>query len=218
MKKTLVIDVGGNNLKVLATGQKESRRVPSGPAMTARSMVDAVKKLTSDWEYDVISIGFPGPVVKNRPMREPANLAAGWLKFDFEKAFGKPVRMVNDAAMQALGSYDGGTMLFFGLGTGLGSAMMVDGQLVPMELAHLPYRKGKTYEDYLGDRGRKRLGPRKWARHVEKVLAMFRAAMQVDYIVLGGGNVKKLPKLPPNVRPGDNMHAFEGGFRLWSKD
>lgn len=218
MKKTLVIDVGGNNLKVLATGQKESRRVPSGPAMTARSMVDAVKKLTSDWEYDVISIGFPGPVVKNRPMREPVNLASGWMKFDFEKAFGKPVRMVNDAAMQALGSYDGGTMLFFGLGTGMGSAMMVDGQLVPMELAHLPYQKGKTYEDYLGDRGRKRLGPKKWARHVEKVLAMFRAAMQVDYIVLGGGNVKKLPKLPPNVRPGDNMHAFEGGFRLWSKD
>lgn len=218
MKKTLVIDVGGNNLKVFATGQKEPRRVPSGPAMTARTMVEAVKKLTSDWEYDVISIGFPGPVAKNRPMREPVNLAGGWVKFDFEKAFGKPVRMLNDAAMQALGSYAGGTMLFFGLGTGLGSAMMVDGQLVPMELAHLPYRKGKSYEEYLGDHGRKRLGPKKWARHVEKVLAMFHAAMQVDYVVLGGGNVKKLPKLPPNVRLGDNMNAFEGGFRLWGKE
>ena len=215
MKRILVIDIGGNNLKMFATGAREPRRTPSGPEMTAARMVAAVKQITSDWQYDYVSIGYPGPAAANRPLREPVNLAGGWVKYDYEKAFGKPVRMVNDAAMQAVGGYEGGRMLFLGLGTGLGSAMMVNGQLVPMELAHLPYRKGKTYEDYLGDRGRRRLGPKKWAKHVTKVVAMLRAALEVDYVVLGGGNVKKLPKLPPNVCPGDNSHAFTGGFRLW---
>lgn len=215
MKKVLVIDVGGNNLKISVTGAREPRRTPSGPEMTAARMAAAARQLAADWDYDAVSIGYPGPVAENRPLREPANLAAGWMKFDYEKAFGKPVRMVNDAAMQALGSYEGGRMLFLGLGTGLGSAMMVHGQLVPMELAHLPYRKGKSYEDYLGDRGRKRLGKRKWTRHVALVVKMLRAALEVDYVVLGGGNVKKLLKLPPDVRLGDNSHAFIGGFRLW---
>lgn len=215
MNKILVIDVGGNNLKIFATGAKEPRRTPSGPKMTAATMCAAARQLAVGWTYDAVSIGYPGPVAQNRPTREPANLAAGWTKFDYEKALGKPVRMVNDAAMQALGSYEGGRMLFLGLGTGLGSAMIVFDQLVPMELAHLPYRKGKSYEDYLGDRGRRRLGRKKWTKHVTLVVEMLRAALEVDYVVLGGGNIRKLAKLPPKIRLGDNSHAFTGGFRLW---
>lgn len=215
--KILAIDVGGTHIKMLAKGQHEPREVSSGPAMTARGMVAQVKRLTKDWEYEVISIGFPGPVIHGRPLREPFNLGAGWVGFNFRKAFGRPVKVVNDAAMQALGSYKGGRMLFLGLGTGLGSTMIVDGIIEPMELAHLPYKK-KTYEDYLGLRALKRMGKKKWRRYVADVVDKLRAALQAEYVVLGGGNAKKLKKLPPNTRLGDNHNAFVGGFRLWEPD
>jgi polyphosphate glucokinase len=213
--KVLVIDVGGTNIKLLATGQKEPRKFPSGPAMTADTMVRLAKETAKDWNYDVVSIGYPGPVVHGRPLREPHNLAPGWVKFDFQQAFGRPVKIVNDAAMQALGSYKGGRMLFLGLGTGLGSAMIVDGSLEPMELAHLPYKNGKTYEDYVGIRGLKRLGTKKWQQHVRKVVRQLRDALVAEEVVLGGGNVKKLEQLPPGTRVGNNANAFVGGFRIW---
>jgi len=182
--------------------------------MTAARMVRDVKRLAKGWNYEVISIGYPGPVVHGRPLREPYNLGGGWVAFNFRKAFSRPVKIINDAAMQALGSYQGGRMLFLGLGTGLGSAMIVDGILEPMELGHLPYKE-KTYEDYLGIRGLKRLGKKKWERHVAKVVEMLREALEVNEVVLGGGNVKKLNNLPPKTRRGDNRNAFLGGFRLW---
>jgi polyphosphate glucokinase len=213
--KVLVVDVGGTNVKLLATGQREPRKFPSGPAMTAEAMVRVAKKTAKDWDYDVVSIGYPGPVVHGRPLREPHNLAPGWVKFDFQRAFGRPVKIVNDAAMQALGSYKGGRMLFLGLGTGLGSAMIVDGLLEPMELAHLPYKNGRTYEDYVGIRGLKRLGTKKWQQHVDKVVRQLRDALMVEEVVLGGGNVKKLDHLPPGARLGNNANAFAGGFRIW---
>jgi polyphosphate glucokinase len=212
---TLVIDVGGTHVKVLATGKKTDLEIPSGKTMTAAKMVQEVKRLTKGWNYEVVSIGYPGPVVHGRPLREPYNLGAGWMGFNFRKAFGRPVKIINDAAMQALGSYKGGRMLFLGLGTGLGSAMIVDGRLEPMELAHLPYKK-KTYEDYLGIRGLERLGKKKWERRVAKVVEQLREALEVEDVVLGGGNVKKLKKLPPKTRRGDNRNAFLGGFRLWA--
>jgi polyphosphate glucokinase len=213
--KFLVVDVGGTNVKLLATGQREARKFPSGPAMTAEAMVRVAKKTAKDWDYDVVSIGYPGPVVHGRPLREPHNLAPGWVKFDFQRAFGRPVKIVNDAAMQALGSYKGGRMLFLGLGTGLGSAMIVDGLLEPMELAHLPYKNGRTYEDYVGIRGLKRLGTKKWQQHVDKVVRQLSHALMVEEVVLGGGNVKKLDHLPPGTRLGNNANAFAGGFRIW---
>jgi polyphosphate glucokinase len=213
--KVLVVDVGGTNVKLLATGQREPRKFPSGPAMTAEAMVRVAKKTAKDWDYDVVSIGYPGPVVHGRPLREPHNLAPGWVKFDFQRAFGRPVKIVNDAAMQALGSYKGGRMLFLGLGTGLGSAMIVDGLLEPMELAHLPYKNGRTYEDYVGIRGLKRLGTKKWQQHVDKVVRQLRDALMVEEVVLGGGNVKRLDHLPPGARLGNNANAFAGGFRIW---
>ena len=213
----LVTDVGGTHVKVIATGRKLPVEIPSGPKMTARKMVAEVKKATAGWKYDAVSIGFPGPVVHGHPVSEPHNLAAGWVGFDFRKAFGRPVRIVNDAAMQALGSYRGGRMLFLGLGTGLGSAVIVDGVLEPMELAHLPYKKGRTYEDYVGLAGLKRLGKRKWRRHVADVVKQLKAALQADYVVLGGGNAKLLAKLPPGARLGTNSNAFRGGYRLWAK-
>src|SRR6266851_8006930 len=216
-KKVLVIDVGGTNIKVLATGQKEPVKIPSGPKMTAKKMVKEVQDATKDWNYSAVSIGYPAPVVHGHPLSEPHNLGGGWVGFDFRKAFGRPVKIVNDAAMQALGIYRGGRMLFLGLGTGLGSAMIVEGILEPMELAHLPYRNGKTYEDYVGLRGLKRLGRRKWERHVGKVVAQLRAALEPEQIVLGGGNAKKLRKLPPGTIRGNNQNAFKGGFRLWSE-
>jgi polyphosphate glucokinase len=216
--KILVIDVGGTNIKVQATGQKKPRKIPSGPDMTAKKMVSDVKASTRDWKYDRVSIGYPGPVSAGRPLHEPVNLSGGWVGFSFEKAFGCPVRIVNDAAMQALGSYHGGRMLFLGLGTGLGSAMIVDGIVEPMELAHLPYKHGKTYEEYLGLRGLKRLGKKKWRREVFKVTKKLIAALEADYVVLGGGNVKKLKKLPPGARKGNNENAILGGFRLWEKE
>jgi predicted NBD/HSP70 family sugar kinase len=211
----LAIDVGGTNVKVQATGQDEVRKIPSGFAMNAKRMVGEVEKNTKDWSYDVVSIGYPGLVVDGRPLVEPRNLARGWVGFDYQKAFGCPVRMMNDAAMQALGSYDGGRMLFLGLGTGLGAAMVLDGEVVPMELAHLLYKKGKTFEDNLGLRGLERLGKKKWAAVVADIVADLKKASAADYVVLGGGNVKKLKEIPPGARQGANANAFLGGFRMW---
>jgi polyphosphate glucokinase len=212
--RTLVVDIGGTNVKILASGQDTPRKFPSGPDLTPQAMVAGVKRAAEGWTYDRVSIGYPGPVLRGRPVAEPANLGRGWVGFDFEAAFGCPVKVVNDAAMQALGSYEGGKMLFLGLGTGLGSAMVVDGVVEPMELAHLPYRK-RTFEDYVGLRGLKRLGKKKWRRRVAEVVAALTAALQPDYVVLGGGNVKKLKELPPGCRAGANQNAFCGGFRLW---
>jgi polyphosphate glucokinase len=214
----LVIDVGGTNLKVSVGGRGDVIRIPSGPDMTAARMADAVKKAVADRSYDVVSIGYPGPVVNGRPAQEPHNLGAGWVRFDYAKAFGKPVKVVNDAAMQALGSYQGGRMLYLGLGTGLGSAFVGDGVLEPLELAHLPYRKNRTYEDYLGMRGLQRMGRKKWQRHVERVVELLKNGLQADYVMLGGGQTKELASLPPGVRLGTNAHAILGGLRLWNKD
>ena len=216
-RKILVIDVGGTHVKILATGQGVPLRTESGPAMTPAMMVKWVKEAAKDWSYDVISIGYPGPVVHGRPVHEPFHLAKGWMEFNFAKAFGCPVKLINDAAMQALGSYEGGRMLFLGLGTGLGSAMVADGILEPMELAHLPYKNGKTYEDFLGLRGLERLGKKKWRRYVEKVVDCLRDGLEAEYVVLGGGNSKKIKKLPAKTRLGKNDNAFVGGFRLWSE-
>jgi predicted NBD/HSP70 family sugar kinase len=213
--KILVIDVGGTNIKVLASGRRTPIKIPSGPRMTPRIMVTEVLAATAGWEYDVVSIGYPGPVSNGQPSREPWNLGKGWVNFDFKRAFRRPVRIINDAAMQALGSYAGGSMLFLGLGTGLGSTMVVDKKLIPLELAHLPYLHGKTYEEYLGEAGFRELGKRTWRRHVGRVVALFIDAFRVDYIVLGGGNSKRLDDLPPNTRLGTNANAFKGGFRLW---
>ena len=212
----LVVDVGGTHVKVLATGQKKTQEFPSGPTLTAKEMVAGVKKLAKDWKYDAVSIGYPGVVVRNRPVADPINLGRGWAGFDFEAAFKCPVKVVNDAAMQALGSYKRGKMLFLGLGTGLGSAMVVDGIVEPMELGHLPYRR-HTFEDYVGVRGRDRLGKKKWEQAVRDVIARLISALEPDEVVLGGGNVKNLKKLPPGCRAGDNANAFVGKFRLWQK-
>jgi polyphosphate glucokinase len=214
----LAIDIGGSHVKCRLEGSKTTARFVSGPDLTPGQMVEGVLEITRGWEYDVISIGYPGPVAKGRPLAEPHNLGCGWVGFHFAEAFHKPVRLVNDAAMQALGSYEGGRMLFLGLGTGLGSALIVDGVLIPMELAHLPYRKGRTYEDYMGQRGLDRLGKKKWRKHVGQAIECLRAALEPEYIVLGGGNVKKLNPLPPHCRPGDNTLAFKGGFRLWQQE
>jgi predicted NBD/HSP70 family sugar kinase len=213
----LVVDVGGSNVKVLATGRKRRRKIPSGSKMTASRMVRDVKRATRGWKYDRVSIGYPGPMIGGRPIREPYNLGGGWKGFNFRKAFGCPVKMINDAAMQALGSYRGGRMLFLGLGTGLGSAMLVDGEIEAMELAHLPYEHGKTYEDILGRRGLKKTGKKKWRRRVVEVARELKAALEADSVVLGGGNAKKLKALPAGMRKGDNENAFIGGFRLWRK-
>ncbi len=213
----LVVDVGGTHVKILVTGQRQqSREFPSGPTLTARQMVAGVKKLAKDWKYDAVSIGYPGPVLRNRPLAEPYNLGTGWLGFDFEAAFKRPVKVVNDAAMQALGSYKGGKMLFLGLGTGLGSAMILDGIVEPMELGHLPYKK-HTFEDYVGVRGYERLGKKKWRKEVANVVTRLVAALEPEDVVLGGGNVKKLKELPKGCREGNNANAFLGGFRLWEK-
>ncbi len=212
----LVVDVGGTSVKILATGQEEPRKFHSGPTMTAEQMVARVKELAGDWKYDVVSMGYPGFVVRGRPVTEPYNLALGWVGFDFQTAFGCPIKIINDAAMQALGSYKGGKMLFLGLGTGLGAAMVVDGVLEPMELAHLRYRKG-SFEDYVGKRGLELQGKKKWRKRVADVVAKLVAALEPDDIVLGGGNVKKLVELPPGCRAGDNANAFVGGFRLWEE-
>ena len=211
----LALDVGGTHVKALVSDHTEPRKFASGPLLTPSEMVAKVKQLTADWSFGALSIGYPGLVVHDRIAAEPRNLGKGWVGFDFAAAFGLPVKLINDAAMQALGSYEGGRMLFLGLGTGLGSAMIVDGLLQPMELAHLPYRKGRTYEDYLGVAGLKRLGGAKWRRHVWAVVEILRAALEPEDIVLGGGNAARLKKLPPGVRLGENANAFRGGFRLW---
>jgi polyphosphate glucokinase len=213
--KTLVIDIGGTNVKVLVSGRRLPVKIPSGPDMTPRAMMTAVREATTEWDFDRVAIGYPGPVRDNRPAADPYNLGKGWVGFDFAKAFGKPVRIVNDAAMQALGSYDGGNMLFMGLGTGLGTTMIRDGVLIPLELAHLPYRKGKTYEEWVGDQAMKDMGKRVWRKHVLKIIDLFVAALVVDYVVLGGGNSRHMKTLPKYVRLGDNANAFKGGFRLW---
>ena len=210
----LVIDVGGTHVKILASGEKVKREIDSGPTLTARQMVSSVKKLADGWEYDLVSIGYPGPVVHDRPMAEPHNLGKGWMGFNFAAAFKLPTKVINDAAMQALGSYRGGKMLFLGLGTGLGSAMILDGIVQPMELAHLPYKK-RTYEDYVGARALEEFGRKAWRKHVEDIVEYLVAALQPEDVVLGGGNATLLKQLPPLCRLGDNANAFKGGFRMW---
>jgi polyphosphate glucokinase len=210
----LSIDIGGTHVKILLSGEKEKREMPSGHEFTPRQMVSNVKEMAKGWNYDVISIGFPAPVHNNQPIAEPFNLGKGWSTFDYEKAFGCPVKMINDAAMQALGSYKGGKMLFLGLGTGLGSAFVNDGQILPMELGHLPFKK-KTFEDYVGVRGLEKSGARKWKKHVFEAVELLAAALLPDYVVLGGGNVKLLKDLPPACIAGENSNAFLGGFRMW---
>lgn len=210
----LAIDVGGTNIKILASGETEARKFPSGPSLTPMAMVSAVQQMAGDWQFDAISIGYPGVVKSNSIVKDPVNLGPGWAGFDFAATFAKPVKVINDAAMQALGSYDQGILLFLGLGTGLGSAVIAKGTIVPLELAHLPYRR-KTYEDYLGLRGLERLGKKRWRQHVFHGVERLITAFNPDDIVLGGGNVKKLKTLPEGCRQGDNALAFVGGFRLW---
>ena len=214
--KVLVVDIGGTHVKLLATGQDTPRQFDSGPTLTPERMVSQVQKLSSDWEYDAVAIGFPGPVLHGRLVSEPYNLGAGWVGFNFAAAFKRPVKVVNDAAMQALGSYKGGKMLFLGLGTGLGSTMIVDGIVEPMELGHLPY-KDATFEDYVGARGLEQHGKAKWRRYADEVVKRLVAALEPDYVVLGGGNVNNLQELPAGCQAGDNANAFTGGFRLWEK-
>jgi polyphosphate glucokinase len=212
----LSIDIGGSHVKVLTSVGGVERKVVSGTTMTASAMVKAVQTMIEGLTFDVISMGYPGPVRQNKILKDPANLGAGWVNFDFEKSFGKPVKIVNDALMQALGSYDGGRMLFLGLGTGLGSAMILENVAQPLELAHLPYRKDQSFEDYVGERGLEKRGKKKWRRNVFDVVARLRAALQPDYIIIGGGNVDEMDTLPEGCRRGDNTRAFEGGFRLWN--
>jgi polyphosphate glucokinase len=212
--KILVIDIGGTNVKMLATGQETPRKFPSGPELTPEQMVAGGLAATRDWDYEAVSIGFPGPVLCGQPMTEPVNLGPGWMGFDFEAAFRLPVRVLNDAAMQALGSYQGGKMLFLGLGTGLGATVILDGVVEGLEIGRFHYKK-RTLEHYVGARGLKRQGRKKWQRHVEEVVGHLVAALKPDDVVLGGGNTKKLKQLPPGTRAGSNANAFLGGFRMW---
>ena len=214
--KVLVIDIGGNHVKVVVSGRSQPRAVASGPKLTPEEMTAGVKKVARGWKYDVVSIGYPGVVLHGRPIAEPHNLGEGWVHFDYGTAFGRPVKIINDAAMQALGSYRGGKMLFLGLGTGLGTALIADSIVEPLELGHLPYKKG-TYEDYVGQRGLEKRGKAKWRRDVADVVAHLAAALEPDEVVLGGGNVRKLKELPPGCRAGDNSNAFVGGLRLWEE-
>lgn len=213
----LSIDIGGSHVKVLTSTGGGERKADSGPSMTAAAMVDAVHGMIADLTFDVISMGYPGPIKQNKILKEPANLGKGWMGFDFEKSFGKPVKIVNDALMQAVGSYEGGRMLFLGLGTGLGSAMVVENVAQPLELAHMPYKKGQSFEDYVGERSLEKRGKKKWRGHVADVVACLQAGLQPDYVVIGGGNVDELSTLPDGCRRGDNTRAFEGGFRLWNR-
>ncbi len=215
--RVLVVDVGGTHVKILVTGQDARRKFPSGPTLTAEQMVSGVKTVAAGWKYDAVSIGYPGPVLHGCPVVEPRHLGSGWVGFGYRTAFGCPVKVVNDAAMQALGSYRGGKMLFLGLGTGLGSTLIVDGMVEPMELGHLPYRNG-TFEEYVGLRGLREHGLTRWRRDVDDVVSRLIAALQPEDVVLGGGNVHKLDTLPPGCRAGDNADAFLGGFRLWEQD
>ncbi len=211
----LVIDVGGSHIKILATGQKTVRQMDSGPKMTAEKMAASARALARGWKYAAVAIGYPGSVVRNRPVAEPHNLGKGWVDFDYEAAFGCPVRIINDAAMQALGGYNGGKMLFLGFGTGLGTTLIVDGAVIPMELAHLPYKEA-TFEAYVGGHALARDGKRLWCKRVIDVIIRLTAALQPEEVVLGGGNSRLLKDLPPRCRLGDNGDAFPGGFRLWA--
>jgi polyphosphate glucokinase len=217
-RKVLVVDVGGSHVKAQASGRRTMVKVDSGPDLTPRQMMSRLLAVTEGWQYDVVSIGYPGPVVRGRIAREPYNLGRGWTRFDFERAFGRPVRLINDAAMQAIGSYQGKRMLFLGLGTGLGTTLIRDGVVIPLEIAHLPYEDGETYEDVVGDAGLKRIGVRRWRRQVATVVDLMMNAVVADYTVLGGGNVRLLPKLPPRTRRGANANALRGGLRLWQGD
>jgi polyphosphate glucokinase len=214
-RRILAIDIGGSHVKMRVFGRREMRQFESGPDLTPRQMVAQVHELTGEWIYDAVSIGYPGVVLHGKVVAEPHNLGKGWVGFDFRKAFGRPAHVLNDAAMQAVGSYEGGRMLFLGLGTGLGSAMIVDGVVAPMELAHLPYKKGRSYEEYVGARGLKRLGVKKWSRTVNEVVTQLSTLLEADYVVIGGGNARKLKRLPKNARLGSNDFAFLGGFRVW---
>jgi polyphosphate glucokinase len=216
-RSVLAVDVGGSHVKVQDSGATQSRRGPSGPELTAAGMVDVALEAAEGWRWDVVTVGVPAPVRAGRVVSEPFNLGTGWVGFDFEAAFGSPTRVMNDAAMQALGSYEGGTMLFLGLGTGLGSAMIVNGIVEPMELGHLPFRK-RTFEDYVGERGRKKYGRKRWEELVAEAVERLSAALLPDYVVLGGGNAAKLEQLPPNARLGSNSNAFTGGFRIWQAE
>ena len=210
----LVLDIGGTHIKVRCTGESEVKKFASGPTMTPRIMVDTIQKLTAGWRYDVVSIGCPMPVMKGKPVKEPVNLGKGWVRFNYEKAFGHPVKMINDATMQALGDYQGGRMLFLGLGTGLGATLIEEGVLVPLEVAHLPYKKG-TFEEYTGNKAFEKKGKKKWTKEVCKIIELLRAALEPEEIVLGGGNAINLKKIPKGCRVAENSNAFIGGFRLW---
>jgi polyphosphate glucokinase len=216
--KILAIDIGGTHVKIMATGHGKERKAASGRTMSARDMVDTVLDLAGHWKFKAVSIGYPGPVVHGKPMLEPKHLAPGWVGFDFERAFSRPVRIINDALMQAVGSYEGGRMLFLGLGTGLGSAMIVENVAQPMELAHLPYKDGRTFEECLGEAALEQMGQAAWQKELAAVVAQLQAALEPEYVVLGGGNVQLLEDLPPGCRRGDNKNAFAGGFRLWGAD
>jgi polyphosphate glucokinase len=217
MQNVLVIDIGGTNVKIASNDQRVPIKIPSGPQMDASQMVRQVLAATKNWNYECISIGYPGPVLHDHPLAEPHNLAPGWIDFPYNRTFGKPIRFINDAAMQALGGYRGGRMLFLGTGTGLGSAMVLDGVVIPLELAHLPYRKGHTYEEYIGLAGLQRFGKKRWRRYVLDIIRRFQAALICDYVLLGGGNAKYMKNLPPHVMLGSNSNAIEGGIRLWQK-
>jgi polyphosphate glucokinase len=218
MKNPLAIDIGGTHVKVRVPGDPQKREFDSGPTLTPQQMVQGVLKSVAGWKFDCVSIGLPAPIRNNRPLKDPVNLGKGWTGFDYDKDFGVPVKLINDAAMQAVGSYGGGRMLFLGLGTGLGSCLIVDHRVVPTELAHMPYRKDRSFEDYVGLRGLKRLGKKRWRAHVASVCGILFDALLPDEIVIGGGNVKNLKRLPAHCRAGDNANAFEGGFRLWRKE
>jgi len=213
--RILVVDVGGSNVKLIASGQQQPRKIDSNRCRTPRRMVSAVQRAAQGWRYDRVSIGYPGFVVEGRPVVEPANLGRGWVGFDFRRAFGHPVKILNDAAMQAVGCYRGGRMLYLGLGTGLGAALMTPAGLLPMELAHLPYRDGRSFESFVGKRGLARLGLARWRRTVAEMAEKLVAVLEIDDLVLGGGNAKKLVRLPRGARRVDNTNAFEGGFRIW---
>ena len=216
-RRVLAIDVGGSHVKMRLFGRRELRQFESGPDLTPRRMAARVHELTGDWIYEAVSIGYPGVVLHGKVVAEPHNLGKGWVGFDFRKAFGRPTHVINDAAMQAIGSYEGGRMLFLGLGTGLGSSMIVDGVVAPMELAHLPYKKGRTFEEYVGERGLERLGIKKWRKTVNEVVTQLCTLLEADYVVIGGGNAAKLKRLPKNARLGSNEYAFLGGFRVWHR-
>jgi polyphosphate glucokinase len=215
-KRILAIDIGGGNVKILASGETEPRKIPSGPQFTPAEMVEQVRKLSRGWKYSAISLGYPGRVGSSGPLAEPGNLGSGWVGFDYAAAFGCPVRVVNDAAMQALGSYDGGRMLFLGLGTGVGSVLIVDHALVVLELGDLHVKKARTLSCHLGRQAFDKIGKKKWRERLHKIVPPLQRAFLADYVVLGGGNSKHLQEpLPPNVRLGHNLTAFRGGYRLW---